>query len=505
LNNGTTEYGSSGAPLLDQDKRVIGQLQGGFPGCPTSSTGITNYYGRFDVSWADDNNIRRTRDNRLRDYLDPLGTNPITLDGIGQIRITNTHIPCPTATYTLNYPALANWSIPASSGFRIVGNANNVNSVTVEATRFEGQTGTLTAVINGTTVTRQVSVCKPETSFSHITICMGQPMEISASGWFDSYRWDVSSNLRINGSNSNSTVSITGTRGGEGWIRIMSGTTQLVRYGVTVHAELQILGPSVICSGGSAVFIATCWQPGYSWFLAGGLTMTHGGTTSTESQITVRTIPGINGAGVYIQGPGVLLATKSVRIGGPVLRISGPSQVFLGRPASFTASVSMDGDESTDWEWVLESVTHQPPPPSYINPLSSSRNSATVTFGASGRYRIGVRGRNRCGWGNYNYFTVDVLNFAPFSAEMSNITAYPNPVSDLLNIELTQEPFVITRTLTTHDVRLYDSYGNIVRQVSTQSESVQFNLSNLPIGIYYLHIYNGVDENPEIRQIVVER
>jgi hypothetical protein len=66
---GVTEGGSSGSPLYDQDKRIVGQLFGGQATC---SFLFNDYYGRFDQSWT----------NGLRTWLDPLGTNPTTLDGI---------------------------------------------------------------------------------------------------------------------------------------------------------------------------------------------------------------------------------------------------------------------------------------------------------------------------------------------------------------------------------------------------------------------------------------
>ncbi|MDR0207385.1 MAG: T9SS type A sorting domain-containing protein [Bacteroidales bacterium] len=72
--NGTTQGGSSGSPLLNQSKRVIGQLHGGFSGCPPW---INKYYGRFDLSW--DGNSSSTR---LKDWLDPNGTNALTLNGV---------------------------------------------------------------------------------------------------------------------------------------------------------------------------------------------------------------------------------------------------------------------------------------------------------------------------------------------------------------------------------------------------------------------------------------
>jgi len=58
---------------------------------------------------------------------------------------------------------------------------------------------------------------------------------------------------------------------------------------------------------------------------------------------------------------------------------------------------------------------------------------------------------------------------------------------------------------TDFDVRLFDGFGNLVRQTATKGGSVQFNVSNLPVGIYYLHVYDGVSDKPEIYQIIVER
>ncbi len=60
LSKGTTEGGSSGAPLFNQHHRIVGQNNGGFSGCPP----VNKYYGRFDISW----------DLGLSDFLDPDNT-----------------------------------------------------------------------------------------------------------------------------------------------------------------------------------------------------------------------------------------------------------------------------------------------------------------------------------------------------------------------------------------------------------------------------------------------
>jgi len=74
---GTTEGGSSGSGLWNQDHRIVGQLHGGYAACGND---LADWYGRFSVSW----NTGTTPSTRLKDWLDPLDTGAVTLDGINQ-------------------------------------------------------------------------------------------------------------------------------------------------------------------------------------------------------------------------------------------------------------------------------------------------------------------------------------------------------------------------------------------------------------------------------------
>ena len=71
---GTTEGGSSGGPLFDKNKRVVGQLHGGLAAC---SNNLYDSYGWFTSSWTGGG----TSSTRLSDWLDPDGTGIIELDG----------------------------------------------------------------------------------------------------------------------------------------------------------------------------------------------------------------------------------------------------------------------------------------------------------------------------------------------------------------------------------------------------------------------------------------
>jgi hypothetical protein len=89
--------------------------------------------------------------------------------------------------------------------------------------------------------------------------------------------------------------------------------------------------------------------------------------------------------------------------------------------------------------------------------------------------------------------------------------AYPNPVSDILTVDLEQAASArisasASETIDiTYDVRLYNDKGNLLRQQSAKGGQIEFNVANLPNGMYYLHIYDGAKNKPEIQKILVDR
>jgi len=77
---GTTEPGSSGSPLFDPNHRVIGQLHGGSAACGND---LADWYGRFSRSWTGG----ATNSSRLSNWLDPIGSGAVTLDGLSLARV----------------------------------------------------------------------------------------------------------------------------------------------------------------------------------------------------------------------------------------------------------------------------------------------------------------------------------------------------------------------------------------------------------------------------------
>lgn len=72
---GTTEGGSSGSPLFDENHRIIGDLTGGLASCENS---VSDYFAKFSESW--DNYPEANQ--QLRVWLDPLDTGVEILNGI---------------------------------------------------------------------------------------------------------------------------------------------------------------------------------------------------------------------------------------------------------------------------------------------------------------------------------------------------------------------------------------------------------------------------------------
>ncbi|MGY6586871.1 MAG: choice-of-anchor J domain-containing protein [Wenzhouxiangella sp.] len=73
-----TEPGSSGSPLYSADRRLLGVLSGGPAFCGATGANLSDFYGGIFHAWEG----MGTATTRMRDYLDPLNTGALFIDGI---------------------------------------------------------------------------------------------------------------------------------------------------------------------------------------------------------------------------------------------------------------------------------------------------------------------------------------------------------------------------------------------------------------------------------------
>lgn len=125
---GVTDPGSSGSPLFDGNRRVVGQLHGGPSYCGATGSSLRDYYGRFFTSWTGGN----TNDTRLSNWLDPDNGSGLTTDGV-KPTITGPATLTGSGAFALNTrnSSVVSWAVTGPTGAVLptsgVGNTANLN------------------------------------------------------------------------------------------------------------------------------------------------------------------------------------------------------------------------------------------------------------------------------------------------------------------------------------------------------------------------------------------
>ena len=84
---------------------------------------------------------------------------------------------------------------------------------------------------------------------------------------------------------------------------------------------------------------------------------------------------------------------------------------------------------------------------------------------------------------------------------------YPNPARDVIYVDLDKITLTPNKTAATYDIRLYDSQGKMLYQVKAKDGIVELNVSNVsnvPDGIYFLHINDGISTTPKALKVFVK-
>ena len=156
---GTTEGGSSGSPLFNGEKRVIGQLLGGGAACGNN---LGDTYGAIFASW--DGSSPSTR---LRDWLDPENTGNLVTDGysivqcsaISALAVTGQVCAPEDLVYTINIGSAFTGAVTVSAGNLPTGTTatfsenpvapNSSTTLTISGTA-NAPAGTYDLVVSGT-------------------------------------------------------------------------------------------------------------------------------------------------------------------------------------------------------------------------------------------------------------------------------------------------------------------------------------------------------------------
>jgi len=224
-----TEGGSSGSPIYDQNKRVVGQLHGGPSSCTASDK--SDYYGKFDRSW----NYGSTPATRLKDWLDSANTGVIYVNGFDPFA-------GPLNAFNLSAPA---------AGVTVTTVAGGTNTFT-----FTWDTSSTAAtykwIFGSSLPVRQLTVPSPS---KVLTLTSGQLDAYIAGlgvaqGGSISGSWDVWA-FRNNMPNNDSLKAVNGPR----TITFTRGTPFLTAFALNSPAA----GSRIVTIGGSVIPVSINW------------------------------------------------------------------------------------------------------------------------------------------------------------------------------------------------------------------------------------------------------
>ncbi len=183
--SGVTDPGSSGSPLFDGNRRIVGQLWGGPSSCAATGNNLRDYYGRVFTSWTGGG----TDATRLSNWLDPDNGSNTTTDGVKPL------VSGPAA-FTTASSFSVNTGTSSITAWTVTGGAGVVSPMS-----GTGNTANLTALSSGSNLTitfgvsagqsypirfaKMFDVSGPPTlsglAASPTTVCAGSPATFTAT------------------------------------------------------------------------------------------------------------------------------------------------------------------------------------------------------------------------------------------------------------------------------------------------------------------------------------
>jgi Cu/Zn superoxide dismutase len=99
------------------------------------------------------------------------------------------------------------------------------------------------------------------------------------------------------------------------------------------------------------------------------------------------------------------------------------------------------------------------------------------------------------------------------------MTASPNPVNTTMDINITPNENVLQNQSSqgqaassqknvipanpVYEIKLFNNTGAQVRQTISTTGNITLDVSNLPNGLYILHVHDGADNPPQTQNIII--
>ena len=352
---GVTDPGSSGSPLFDGNRRIVGQLHGGPSVCGATGADLRDYYGRFYTSWTGGG----TNTTRLSNWLDPDNSVGTTTDGVKPVVSGPTNLASPNtfALNTLN-SSVVSWSVTGGAGLvsPTSGTGNSANltplgtgsSVTITFTVNDGQSYPI--VFSKEFSTTLCLTASAGTSTP--SVCVGGTITLTSSGG-STYTWAGPAGSGYS-SNSQNPTGFTATTTSFGGVYTVSAATTGCTATATTSVLVNALPAAVagktsagtICVGGT-ITLTSSGGSTYTWAGPAGSGYSSNSQNPTGFTATTTSFSGVYTLSVSATTSCTATATTSVSVNAlPVVTLGYAPICLVGNPLSLSAS----GGVSYSWK-----------------------------------------------------------------------------------------------------------------------------------------------------------
>ncbi len=533
--SGTTEGGSSGSPLFDQNKRVIGQLHGGGAACGNNRS---DYYGKLALSWDGTSST-----SRLKDWLDPDNTGATVLDGTtfniptAQIDVQLTDITgiesyscnniispvlrfqnrgaITVTSFTYRYSVQAGvWDTAVWNGSLAFGTAASITLpvATLAPSAYSYQAEVV--LVNGQTDQNNTN----NTAITAFTIISGREITVTLNTDF----FADETTLRILDANNAVVWEETGFADGTSYTLnpclavgcytfiILDSYGDGICCGFSGNGSYTVIDPDgvTVAQGGdfgnseSTTFCVSNGQPPVSIFSATAQVICQGGTVTYNNISTgaftsqIWSFPGGNPATSTAISPTVTYATVGsfdvkLTVTGPIGTDStilysyvevrtGPNVAVT--TANETAAGAADGSATA--------AAGGFGPFTFL--WSTGAQTANIANVSAGTYSVTVADNAGCETTRIVTIAVGPVGIANLEASLG-ISLFPNPAKNTVSITL-------NRSLL-GDLSVFDNLGRVLYTQNQVNENNNINVSTWPKGIYYVRI--SVPEGSVVKKFVV--
>ncbi len=463
-----TEPGSSGSPLFDQNKRIVGQLYGGPSSCTATAPNDFDNYGKFSTSWLGGG----TSATQLKIWLDPGNTGTTTTDGYD-----------PNSTP----PAYALDAGIQSISEPVTGFSSCNTSITPQVVlRNYGSDPLLSCTINyqidgGTVQTYNWSGSLNTNLTTIITLTSINGLSV-ASHTFTSYTSNPNGNTDQNTANDASTNTFS-----------IISASPVVTIPQTQNFQ--------------SVFPSTNWTIGNTdadetWTkvtTAGGF-----GTSTSSAKMNNNTTSDITGESDFIYLPYLNLTT----ITSPISITFDVAYAVYSSTYKDSLIVSVSNDCGSTWTRVFakggSGLATAPTNTGAFVPTATQWRTENINLNSfAGSSALKVAFENKSGWGQAMYIdNINVTNSTSIYSNDFNSTfnIFPNPSNGEFTVQIDNGQL----SMDNYQLTIYNVLGKVISTKTLSNISngtFNFDLSGEAEGLYFIEMSN--DREKSIKKINV--